>query len=245
MISAATAKESHLLQEHYKKGSNQLIKERAHAVLLSQNGYHAPEIARILLRDEGTVRDWLKAWNAERMASLFPSYDNNQNAAKLSNKQKEEVKSVLQSPGGLPAKFWSMPELKDYVHAEFGVVYESKRSYHYLLRHCGFSWKLPSAFDRRRDDDYVRKRMKEICREIKPYLEADDWVVLSADEIRIDYDEEIRRCWLPVGKTATISLKHLRTLRASIPTKISASSGATLNGINPKSYAKSSSRLNP
>lgn len=208
VATAATTEESQLLQAHYKRGTNQLIKERAHAVLLSQNGYHAPEIARILLRDEGTVRDWLKAWNAERMASLFPRYRDNQNAAKLTLEQKEKVKEDLQTSNGLPAKLWSLPAFKDYVHAEFGVVYESERSYHYLLRYCGFSWKLPSPFDRRRDDDYVRKRMREIRKEIKPYLESDDWVVLSGDETRIDYAEEIRRCWLPAGKKSILKVER-------------------------------------
>lgn len=205
---AATVEERQLLQEHYKRGSNQLIKERAHAVLLSQNAYSAPEIARILLRDEGTVRSWLKAWNAERIASLFPKYKNNQNAAKLSAEQKEDVKKVLQTPDGLPAKFWSLPALKDYIHTEFGVVYESERSYHYLLRYCGFSWKLPSPFDRRRDDEHVHQRMQEIRKEIKPYLESEDWVVLSGDETRIDYDEEIRRCWLRKGEKTLIKVER-------------------------------------
>lgn len=204
----ATSEERHVLQEHYKKGANQLIKERAHAVLLSQQNYHVPEIARILLRDEGTVRNWLKSWNAERMASLFPRYSDNQNAAKLTSKQKEEIEKALQAPNGLPAKFWSLPAFKDYIHAEFGVVYESERSYHYLLRYCGFSWKLPSPFDRRRNDDYVHKRMQEIRDEIKPYLESDEWVVLSSDETRIDYNEEIRRCWLPRGEKTILKVER-------------------------------------
>lgn len=106
----------------------------------------------------------------------------------------------------MPPEFWRLPAFKDYIHAEFGVVYESERSYHYLLRYCGFSWKLPSPFDRRRDDDYVHKRMRAIREEIEPYLESDDWVVLSADETRIDYHEEIRRCWLPKGEKTILKL---------------------------------------
>lgn len=141
------------------------------------------------------------------MASLFTRYEN-QNAAKLTIEQKEAVKKVLQSPNSLPAKFWSLPAFKAYVHAEFGVVYESARSYHYLLGYCGFSWKLPSAFERRRDEDYGHKRMQDIRDEIKPYLESDTWVVLRGAETRIDYDEDLRRCWLPAGKKPILKVER-------------------------------------
>ena len=43
--------------------------------------------------------------------------------------------------------------MTEYIRAEFGVVYESDRSYHYLLKHLGFS----SSGDVRRDDQAVEQ----------------------------------------------------------------------------------------
>jgi hypothetical protein len=60
---------------------------------------------------------------------------NNQHAAKLTRNQKLELKTTLQQPPsdqGLPKEFWDVPTIKEYVSAEFGVVYESVQSYHYL-----------------------------------------------------------------------------------------------------------------
>ena len=203
-----TEREQELLLTHYRKAKNQLIKERAHAILISHQGKTVAEIAALFFRSEKTIRQWLNSFNATRITSIFPAYDNNENAAKLTRAQKDELAEVLKRPGGLPSEFLSVPKLQEYIDARFGVVYESEQSYYYLLKYCGFSWKLPSPFDRRRDDRAVEKRMQEIHTEIEPLLDADDWVVLAADETRIDYEEEIRRLWLPKGEKTVLKLER-------------------------------------
>ena len=65
-----------------------------------------------------------------RIASLFPKTLNNQHAAKLNRKQKQELKAVLsQKPSiyGIPSDFWGVSTLKKYIKAEFGVEYESEK----------------------------------------------------------------------------------------------------------------------
>ena len=51
-----TQEEEQLLEEHYKSCEMTLIRSRSHAVLLNHEGYHAPEIARIMRYHETTVR---------------------------------------------------------------------------------------------------------------------------------------------------------------------------------------------
>lgn len=203
-----TKKEQELLLIHYRKTKNQLIKERAHVILISCQGKTVAEIAPLFFRSEKTIRQWLNSFNATRITSIFHAYDNNENAAKLSRADKEEIAEVLKRPEGLPASFLSVPKLQEYIDARFGVVYESGQSYYYLLKYCGFSWKLPAAFDRRRDDQTVEARMQDIHTEIKPLLEDDAWVVLAADETRIDYEEEIRRLWLPKGEKTVLKVER-------------------------------------
>jgi len=209
-----TENEIHILESHYKKSQSQLIKERAHANLLSGDGYPAPEIAKILRRDEDTVRDWLNSFVSIRIASIFHEYDDNTNASKLTKEQKEEIKNTLNKPPSdvlIPKEFWSLPTLKEYVSARFGVVYESERSYHYLLEYAGLSWKLPNAFDSRRNDEFVRQRMLEIQREIKRLGNDENTVVLSADESRINWETETRRAWLRKGEKTVLKVTRDKT----------------------------------
>lgn len=191
--------EETLLKQHYRKSQCRLIRERAHAVLLSSKGRSIADIALILMRNEATIRQWLNDFNKKRIASIFHKYEGNINASKLTVRQREEIKQTLQSPPsekGLPKEFWDVPSLKEYLKGEFSVVYESDRSYHYLLRFSGFSFKLPTPFDIKRDKDQINHRLLEIHKEIRPYLEDDQWEVLAADEARLERETEIRRAWL-------------------------------------------------
>jgi len=43
-------------------------------------GRHVPDSADILLRDEDTIRNWLKAYQTDRLSSIFPDYAGNTNA---------------------------------------------------------------------------------------------------------------------------------------------------------------------
>ena len=207
-INNLTKTEQKTLKDHYRNCQTALIRERAHAVLLSAAGHTVPKIASILFRKTDTVYDWIARFNDLRIASIFPGYRDNQNAAKLSKEQKEEVKQTLAKSDGLPASFWTLPKFKEYLRAEFNIVYESERSYHYLLEYCGYSFKLPSPFDKRRNDDEAQKRLTEIHKELKKYWQNKDWVVLAADEVVISYVTEIRRAWLKRGEKTVIKINR-------------------------------------
>lgn len=200
--------EQKTLKDHYRHSQTALIRERAHAALLSAAGHSVPEIADILFRDNDTVYGWIKSFNELRMASIFPGYRDNQNGSKLSKEQKEEVKQALNRPNGLPASFWTLPRFKEYIKAEFSVVYESERSYHYLLEYCGYSFKLPSPFDKRRNDDEAQKRLNEIHKELNKYKGNRDWVILAADEVVVSFVTELRRAWLKRGEKTLIKINR-------------------------------------
>jgi transposase len=207
-IDAITKSEDTLLVDYYKKGGNTLIRARAQTILMSSKGLPVRTIASLVLYEEQTIRDWITAFENTRISSIFPSYEGNENAAKLTRKQKDEISETLKKPDGLPYDFLNISDIKDYVHTTFGVVYESDQSYYYLLKHCGLSFKLPSPFDIRRNDGLVEKRIAEIRNEIKPLLTQEDTIIFAADEARINYDEEIRRCWLRKGQKTVIKIKR-------------------------------------
>ena len=100
---------------------------------MKNRGIRFVDIAAVLDRDERTVRRWIKDFKSRRLASIFTGQKDNQHAAKLTRTQKGEIKTILgekPSSYGLPKEFWDVPQLKKYVKATFGIVYESTRSYH-------------------------------------------------------------------------------------------------------------------
>ncbi len=109
---------------------------------------------------------------------------------------------------GIPKEFWQVKDLRKWVKTEFGVVYESDRSYHFLFRLGRFSWKLPDRFDIRRNDEFVGRRLNEIREEIKPYLESDEWEVLVSDETRMMWETEARRAWLKTNEKTIIRVNR-------------------------------------
>lgn len=204
-----TKTEKQILKRHYKKSQCALVKERAHAIILSGQKRNASDIALILMRNKITIRQWINDFNERRISSIFHNYEGNINASKLTGEQREEVRKTLREPprkDGLPEEFWTVPKLKNYLKTKFSIVYESDRSYHYLLRFYGFSFKLPSAFDIRRDKEQINKRLKEIHKEIKPFLESNDWEVFAADESRITWEAEIRRAWLKRNEKTVVKV---------------------------------------
>ena len=175
---------------------------------------HAPDIATILMRNEDTIRDWLKAYQKDRLASIFPGYTDNTNAGKLTPEQLSEIKATLQAPpntaSGLPGSFWSVKKLKSYVQAEYGIVYESDRSYHHLFAVSNFSFKLPEGFDQRRDDQLVAARMQEIADEVRKAM-TEGYLIFTADECSLAWETEYRKVWLPKGQKTILRVNRKKT----------------------------------
>lgn len=206
-----TQDEKELLLDWRRDGVSALVRDRAHAVLLNSDGRSSHSISKILYRDKDIVRAWLRAFNQKRLSSLLTKYKGNTNASKLTFKQKEQIKTVLSQPPseyGIPKEFWQVKDLKRYIKVEFGVVYESDRSYHFLLKLSRFSWKLPDKFDVRRDDQLVVTRLKEIREEIEPLLKSPNWVVLASDETRMVWETESRRAWLKTNKKTILKVNR-------------------------------------
>ena len=146
--------EKQLLKQYAKSAPLVLVRFKAQAILMATKGMTATDIGDILDRKERAVVLWMRDWQKRRLSSIFTGHRGNNNAGKLTKQQVEEVKQVLQSPPsehGLPKEFWDIPQLKQYVKAEFGVVYESDESYYFLIRFSHLSFKYPDTFDRKRN----------------------------------------------------------------------------------------------
>jgi len=206
-----TGEEKEVLQQYFKYAPIGLIRHKAQAAIMRGSGLKVKDIAASLVKSERTITRWITDYSERRIASIFSGLVSNENAAKLTRQQKEEIRNTLsQAPHakGLPKAFWDIPQLKTYVQAQFGIVYESSRSYHYLLRFSNLSFKQPAVFDIKRDETYIRKRIQEIRREIIPLVRNPGWVVLVADETRLMLEAITRRAWLRRGEKTVLKVQR-------------------------------------
>lgn len=205
--------EKSLLKEYFKTSSIELIRNKAQVVNMRALGLGIFEIATALFVGERTVSRWIKDFVERRLSSIFSGLVGNQNAAKLTKEQKDQIKEVLSKPPteyGLPKSFWDVPQLKSYVSSEFGVIYESDQSYHFLLKFSDLSFKYPDKFSVRRDDQLVIQRLSEIRQELNDYLCDPDWEVFASDEVRIQLEAITRRAWLKKGAKTVIKVERSR-----------------------------------
>ena len=196
-----------------------LIRLKCQTVLTREKGMRLADIAGIVGRSAHTVGEWIRDWEARRMASIFSGHADNENAGRLTREQREEIRTVLRQPPSarhIPKEFWDVPSLREYVEAAFGVVYESPRSYHFLLRFSALSFKYPDTFDRRRDEAKIAERMREIHKEIVPLRSDDGWEIFASDEVRIELESHTRRAWLKRGERTIVKVDREREAQSYI-----------------------------
>lgn len=198
-----------ILQDYGRSSPIGLMREKAHAILLRSQGVLIKHIAFSSNVDERTVGRWVKDFSERRLSSLFSGLMGNQHAAKLTKGQKLEIKKALQlkpSDYGLPKEFWDVPQLKKYIYGRFGAVYESDRSYHFLLEFGNLSFKYPDKFSTRRNEVEVASRMEEIYGEILPLMEDPEWEVFCSDEVRMILEAITRKAWLKKGEKTVLKV---------------------------------------
>lgn len=200
-----------LLGHYFKTSPIGLIRHKAQAIIMRSQDMFIREIAYALLVGERTIERWIQDFSEKRMASIFSGRIGNEYAAKLTRKQKAEIGKVLsQKPSiyGLPKEFWDVPQLKKYVYARFGIVYETDRSYHFLLEFGNLSFKLPDKFSSKRDESQIANRMDEVYAEILPLLDDPSWEVFCSDETRMQLEAITRKAWIKKGEKTIIQVER-------------------------------------
>ncbi|WP_415635200.1 helix-turn-helix domain-containing protein, partial [Propionibacterium acidifaciens] len=142
-----TPEETAVLIRWKKRSDNHvLVRMKAEAILYASEGVGIDIIAKMVERAERTVQEWLADWQATRMCSVLTGHAGNQNAAKLTRDQKQELKKILVQPPsqtGIHAGFWDVPAIRDVVKIMFDVEHQADSSYQLPLRFCGLSLEPP------------------------------------------------------------------------------------------------------
>jgi transposase len=112
------------LERLYRQTKDVRIRERTQIILLAaEQGLTAPEICRIVRRNDQTVRTWIKRFNAEGIAGLYDAPRPGAPPSVPPEYCERLVVVVRQRPRtlGQPYSMWTLERLADFMAEETGI----------------------------------------------------------------------------------------------------------------------------
>lgn len=148
------------LKDIKRQSKSEVIRDRAHTVLLRDSGYTIANIAKTLFRSPDFVKQAIKRFNEGKLEEVALKGNNH----KLSDNQKAEIIAIIKKkcPKGLKdfkftTQFWSTDILKQIIKKNYGIEYKNIQSYHKLFKEAGFSFKKPKTRDFRQDPEKIKE----------------------------------------------------------------------------------------
>ena len=129
--------------------------KRALAVKMVMSGISVKEIEAILLVSDSFISKWKLSYETEGAGSLLLKYQGKKSY--LDECSREELVQFIQTK-----TTFSVAELRDYLEANYQVVYKSKESYYQLLKEAGLSWKRSETVNPKRDEKQVEPQRPEL-----------------------------------------------------------------------------------
>src|SRR4051794_35765662 len=120
------------LDEIINKATEAREVKRAVSVKMSQQGFSSAQICHVLKVSPPYVSKWQGQYEAEGAASLRLGYCGSESY--LGEKQRAELTQWIAGHETL-----TVEAVREYVEAQYGVVYQSKQSYYDLLEAGGMS----------------------------------------------------------------------------------------------------------
>lgn len=149
--------------------------ERARLIWLAGQGRRVPAIARELQVSEGTVRLWLKRFNAAGLAGLKDAPRSGRPATYTPEQVGEVIAAALSDPQqlGLPFGCWTLDRLEAYLNEERGVPIKRSRIDEVLIAE-GLRWRAQETWFGERaalrspEDQQAAPPQKKKEREVDP-----------------------------------------------------------------------------
>ena len=112
------------LDELYRHTKLTRMRTRAQTILLAaEQQLTAPQIAKIVRKDDQTVRNWLKRYNAEGIKGLFDAPRPGTPAKVTAAYREQLINAVRRRPRSLdlPYSLWTLERLADYMAEQTGI----------------------------------------------------------------------------------------------------------------------------
>ena len=129
--------------------------KRAIAVKMNALGFKTTDICDVLEVSDSFVSKWKTIYENEGAGALRLHYKGG--TGFLTDFQRQETICFIRSKPQ-----FSLEDLRDFIEARYGIVYQSKQSYYDLLKEGGLSWHRSQAVNPRRDEDGVLLKREEI-----------------------------------------------------------------------------------
>lgn len=185
-----TAEEKQVLMELARDGLiEHRLARRANALILLDQGMSYREVGKVLLLDDGTIREWHAAFKLDGVDGLAGFHYGGRHSF-LSDEQETRLKAWVSDR--LPR---STREVGAYIEASFGITYDSRSGLVALLHRLGFVHRKPKMVPSRMDPQKQR-RFIAFYEKLLNSLEADE-MVMFADAVHPTYGAQPVGCWAP------------------------------------------------
>ena len=137
-VNKVTSEQLAKLDELYRQSKDPKLRERAQIILLAtEQEMLAPEIGRIVRRNEQTVRIWIKRFNAEGIEGLKDNPRPGAPKEITPAYEKQLIEVVRQRPRSLkqPYSLWTLRRLADYMAEETGLRFSHMTVKRILAKH--------------------------------------------------------------------------------------------------------------
>lgn len=186
----------HLLQRLYKQSKHYRVRQRAHCILLSAQGYRIRALMEIFDVSRRTIINWLDAWDARRFPGLYDLKGKGRKSS-FTPAQKDQI------------KVWSkrfpknLNKLIALVKETFGISV-GKRTIKRVLKSLNCSWRRIRRGPKGKPDAQEYKQKQE---ELEMFKQQED-----EGEIDLFYFDESGFClsplrpyaWQEIGETIEI-----------------------------------------
>lgn len=149
-----TKKQEKTLLKLKRKSQSEIIRDRAHAVLLRDKGKTLEDIAEALFRSKEFVNQAIKKFRNGELESLALTGHN----SKLTAKKRQNIIDLIKdkAPNELKGfkfkgQFWTTDILRTVIKRKYGLEYQTEKSYYDLFEAAGFSFHKPKTKDFRQD----------------------------------------------------------------------------------------------
>jgi transposase len=170
------------------------VSERIHFVLLSNQGYSAPQIGNLFAYDEETVRTWLNRYQHQGLAGLYDQPRSGRPAKERLLKAIVEAQ-ISQGPAcfGYVAACWTVLLLAGHLTRRFGVAV-SPATVRRAVKAIGYRWRRPRLAPARKIDPDKSQKLAKIQAVLQNV--SDQVHILFEDESDMHLMPVLRAMWM-------------------------------------------------
>lgn len=193
-----TKKQENDLSSIKRNSHLEIIRDRAHAVLLRNKGKTLENIAEALLRSLDFVVQSMQKFKDGELENLALTGHNRKLSAPrrkniidlIKNKAPNELKGF-----NFNGQFWTTDILRTVIKRKHGAEYKTEKSYYDLFKAAGFSFHKPKTKDFRQDP----AKMKEFKGALKKAPKQQKFSYLGRGRNESEPGNKNQKCLVPTG----------------------------------------------